>query len=293
MNGAQDTVATSADSEQVAQEPATTPAPAASGVTGSRARKIVYDWGPVVAVGVVLLIVWQLLAISNVFGANTISEPTRVAVRLVQAVEGRPMFGFSMWTTAWHTMLAVLIGYLIGAGGGMIIGYILARNAFVAEVIDPYLRAIAAVPKITLVPLLVLILGIGVKAEAANVILMTFVIVVYSTFSAISGVNEEYVNIARVMGAKGSTVTFSIVLKGALPAIMGGLRAGVPAAFVGAITSEFIASSQGLGWYLQQATSKFDPTGLFTGLVFVLAFVILFVGAIDLLQWKLIKWRRQ
>lgn len=269
------------------------PVSGARGRRPSRWVKLVTDWGPVLAVGVILLAIWQAVPALGWLSADTISEPSRVVVRLGQALAGRPMYGATMWANSGHTVFAVLIGYLIGAVAGMLIGYVLARVAFVAEVFEPYLRALAAIPKITLVPLLVLIFGLGVRSEAANVVLMTFVIVVFSTFSAVAGVREEYVNIARVMGARQLTITFRIVLSAALPAVMGGLRAGVPAAFVGAITSEFIASSQGLGWFMQQATAQFDPTGLFTGLVFVMVFVLVMVGLIDLLQFSTVKWKRR
>lgn len=287
--------ATVAESERDTVGPGSDPIASATGGRGSeggRLRRVVVDWGPVVVVGVVLLAAWQLIAATGLIGANTISEPTRVAVRLWQSILGQSSYGVSMWTNSQHTVTAVLIGYVIGAAAGLAIGYLLARVEFLAEVFEPYLRAIAAVPKITLIPLLVLIFGIGVESEAANVVLMTFVIVVFSTFSAVAEVHEEYVNIARVMGARRPTVTFKVVLPAALPAVMSGLRAGVPAAFVGAITCEFIASSQGLGWFMQEATSQFDPTGLFTGLVFVLVFVLAMVGIVDLVQWKVVKWKR-
>lgn len=259
---------------------------------GGRLIRLTVDWGPVVLVGVVLLALWQGIAATGLLGADTISEPSRVVVRLWDAIRGVPLHGSSMWANSVHTITAVLIGYVLGAVAGLVIGYVLARVAFLAEVFEPYLRAIAAVPKITLVPLLVLIFGIGIQSEAANVVLMTFVIVVFSTFSAVAGVNEDLVHIARIMGAGRTTVALRIIVQAALPSIMGGLRAGVPAAFVGAITSEFIASSAGLGWFMQEATSQFDPTGLFTGLVFVMVFVLLMVGILELLQRFLIPWKR-
>lgn len=249
--------------------------------------------GPVVLVGFLVLAAWQAATSLGLLSAELVSQPGDVAVRVWATLTGEVIYGKTIWFNLGVTAKAISIGYLIGSASGIVVGCVLGRAPFVAAVVAPYIRALAALPKIAVVPLLVLIFGIGVKAEAANVVLMVFIIVVFSTFSGAAMVNEELINAARVMGASRWTVTFRIVLPASLPAILSGLRAGVPFAFIGAITSEFIAASSGLGWMMQQATSQYDPTGLFTGLVYLTAFVLCLVQLLRLAENRLLRWQRR
>lgn len=248
---------------------------------------------PALLVGVVLLGAWQLTAATGLLGKDVISEPSKVAVRVWQTLGGALMYKKSIWVNIGVTAKAVCVGYLIGAATGLLAGYVLGRAPFIAAVFQPYIRALAAVPKIALVPLLVLVFGIGVRAETANVVLMVFIMVVFTTFSGIAAVRADLVDLARIMGAPRLTVATRVVLPAALPAIMSGLRAGVPFAFIGAITSEFIASSSGLGWLMQRATAQYDPTGLFTGLFYLTVLVWLLVQLLRVVESRLLRWQRR
>jgi sulfonate transport system permease protein len=249
-------------------------------------------WPPVL-VGIVLLGGWQLSTMTGLVSPDMVSEPTRIAARVWDTLTGAPMYDKSIWANIAVTAKAVCIGYLIGAAAGVVVGYVLGRAPFVAAVFQPYIRALAAIPKIALVPLLVLVFGIGVKAETANVVLMVFIIVVFSTFSGIEAVRPDFVNLARIMGASRLTVAMRIVVPAALPAIMSGLRAGVPFAFIGAITSEFIASSSGLGWLMQRATAQYDPTGLFAGLFYLTVLVWVLMQVVQLVENRLLRFQRR
>lgn len=270
-----------------------TVAEAEVGTGPSRRADLLGRVWPALLVGVVLLGAWQLVAATGLLGKDVISEPSKVAVRVWQTLGGAPMYQKSIWVNIEVTARAVCIGYLIGAAAGVAVGYVLGRVPFVAAVFQPYIRALAAVPKIALVPLLVLIFGIGGRAETANVVLMVFIMVVFSTFSGIAAVPADLVNLARIMGAPRLTVATRIVVPAALPTIMSGLRAGIPFAFIGAITSEFIASSSGLGWLMERATAQYDPTGLFTGLFYLTALVWLLVQLLRVVESRLLRWQRR
>lgn len=247
---------------------------------------------PPLVTAIVLIGAWQLCVATGLLSAKIVSEPSQIAVLLWHTLEGQPLFGASIWTDLSVTIRAIVYGYLIGTAFGIVLGYLLARVDFIAQVFQPYIEAVAALPKIALVPLFVFIFGIGVTAEMVNAALMVFIIVLFSTFSGVAGVPEELVSAARVMGAGRWAVTSRIVLPAALPSILVGMRAGVSFAFVGAITSEFIAATSGLGWMMQQATSGYDTNALFTGLIYLVVLVWLLAQVIGLLQAWLLRWQR-
>jgi NitT/TauT family transport system permease protein len=228
----------------------------------------------------------------GLLSAKVVSEPSSIAVLLWHTLQGQQLFGASIWTDIGVTIRAIVYGYLIGTAFGIVLGTLLARAEFVAQVFQPYIEAIAALPKIALVPLFVFIFGIGITAEMVNAALMVFIIVLFSTFSGVANVPESLVNTARVMGAGRWTVTARVVVPSALPSVLVGMRAGVSFAFVGAITSEFIAATSGLGWMMEQAASGYDEDALFTGLIYLVVLVWLLAQVIGLLQAWLLRWQR-
>lgn len=247
---------------------------------------------PPLVTAIVLLGAWQLCVASGVLSAKVVSEPSQVAVQVWHTLMGQELFGATIWTDLSVTIRAIALGYLIGTAFGIVLGYLLARVHFIAQVFQPYIEAIAALPKIALVPLFVFIFGIGVTAEMVNAALMVFIIVLFSTFSGVASVPEALVDTARVMGARRWAVTWRIVIPAAMPSVLVGMRAGVSFAFVGAITSEFIAASSGVGWMMEQAASGYDTAALFTGLVYLVVLVWLLAQIIGLLQARLLRWQR-
>lgn len=257
------------------------------------ARRLLGRVVPPLVTGVVLLGAWQLTVASRMLSVKLVSDPSQVARQLWQTLHGAPLFGVTIWADLATTLNAVAIGYAIGGAVGIVLGYALGRVPFLAEVFRPYLQAVAALPKIALVPLLIFIFGIGVTAETVMVAIMVFIIVFFSTFSGVVSVREDLVDVARIMGARHRTIATRIVMSATLPSVLSGLRAGVSFAFIGAITTEFIAATSGLGWMMQQATAAYDPVGLFTGLVYVIVLVWLFGLVVGLAQSRLLRWQRR
>lgn len=247
---------------------------------------------PPLVTAIVLLGAWQICVATGVLSAKVVSEPSQVAVQVWQTLSGQPLFGVTIWADLSVTIRAVALGYVIGTAFGIVLGYLLGRVDFIAQIFQPYIEAIAALPKIALVPLFVFIFGIGVTAEMVNAALMVFIIVLFSTFSGVAGVPESLVDMARIMGAGRWVVTRRVVIPAAMPSVLVGMRAGVSFAFVGAITSEFIASSGGVGSMMQQAATGNDTAALFTGLVYLIVLVWLLAQIVALLQARLLRWQR-
>jgi NitT/TauT family transport system permease protein len=248
---------------------------------------------PPLVTGIVLLGAWQLTVTSGMLSVKLVSDPSQVASQLWQTLHGVRLFGVTIWADLATTLHAVAVGYAIGAVAGIVLGYALGRVPFLADVFRPYVQAVAALPKIALVPLLIFIFGIGVTAETVMVAIMVFIIVFFSTFSGVMSVREAFVDAARIMGARRLTVARRIVMPATLPSVFSGLRAGVSFAFIGAITTEFIAATSGLGWMMQQATAVYDPVGLFTGLVYVIVVVWALGQVVGLAQSRLLRWQRR
>lgn len=235
---------------------------------------------------------WQVAAEAGLIDPRFLSEPSAVAGRLVETLGGGAVFGPTIVTHLLATSKAIAIGYAFGALAGVAVGYLLGRSSLIAAVFEPYIVALAAIPKIALVPVLVVVFGLGVNSEIASVALMVFIAVVFNTFSGVLGIEEEYVRMARLMGSRRRTLVSRVIVPATMPSIMVGLRTGVPFAMIGAITAEFVASTQGLGWAIQQASATYDPTSLFTIVAYLVALTWALSQLTALVQHRVLRWQR-
>ncbi len=237
--------------------------------------------------GLVFLGFWQW-ASGRIVRAAYVSRPTDIALRLVHLFASG-----EVWPNLLTTGEELLIGYLLGASTGIVIGYTLARKPRVAAVVEPYLLAFYGIPKIALAPLLVIWFGIGIWSKVALSTTMVFFLVFYNVFAGVRAVDRELVNLALVMGARESQLGRHVYLPAAMPAIMLGLRMAIPYAVIGVIAGEFTSALRGLGLYIDYASSTYDPAGVFAGITILLAFVLAANMLAARIERRVLRWQPQ
>lgn len=215
-----------------------------------------------------------------------ISKPSEVVVTFWQVLKSG-----ELWRHTSVTLSELAIGYPIGTLSGLLIGYALGRSKFMARVFEPLIMAIYGIPRTALAPLFIIWLGIGIWSKVGVVIMMTFFVTFFNTYAGIIQMDKEFINLARLMGAKERTITYRVILPSTFPYVFVGLKTAVPQAVIGAVVGEFIASSEGLGFYIRRATSLFDPAGLWVGVIVLLAAVLLLNWALEELERYLMRWK--
>ncbi len=234
---------------------------------------------------VLLVVLWQFSSgrfIKEIF----VSSPSLVAARLVD------MFASGLiWQHLQTTMIEFGAGYAIGAMLGVTLGLALARTQFLADLLEPYIMAFYSIPKIAIAPLFIIWLGINLSPKIAIAAISAFFLVFVNSYSGVRNINEEFVNLARIMGASRSKITRRVLLPAAAPDILLGLRTSVPYAMIGAIIGEFIASNQGLGYLILQAAQLFDSASLFAGIIVLVTLVASVTQSLAWLERQVIRWR--
>jgi NitT/TauT family transport system permease protein len=143
----------------------------------------------------------------------------------------------------------------------------LSENAFVDDVVRPFVVAAFAVPFIALAPLLVAWLGVGFLPATVVACVSSFFMIFFSAYSGVRETSPALLNIAKLMGANGIQRALKIKLPSALPFIVEGLYAGLIYAFHGEVVGEMLASNSGLGYVIAYAASQMDAGGVIAGLV--------------------------
>lgn len=246
-----------------------------------------------IGLGVGLLMVWELAARAGMVSTRHFSYPSEVVGRIVSMLLGESLHGRTVYEHLLATGQALAIGFLIGGSVAIVLGFVLGRSRLLNRVFEPYLLAIYSIPKIAIAPLFVLLFGIDLESKVAVVILGVFFMVFFSTLAGVMNISEEYVHIARLMGASRSQVTRRIIVPAAMPSIMVGLKMAVPFGVIGAVIGEYIAATRGIGWLIIRSTSSFDADGVFASLAFLVAATWMLGRAVALLESAVLSWQPQ
>jgi NitT/TauT family transport system permease protein len=235
--------------------------------------------------GIALLLFWQW-ASGRLIREIYVSKPTAVAQRLYELFASGEIYPH-LWTTGQELVL----GYVIGVAGGVIGGYTLGRSPRLARIFEPYVMAFYGVPKIALAPLFIIWFGIGMGSKVALASIMVFFLVFYNVFAGVRSVDRELVNLTLIMGANQRQLTYHVFLPAAAPFVMLGMRLAIPYSVIGVIVGEFTSSAQGLGLFIHEASSTYDPAGVFAGIVILLAFVATANFLAGGVERRLLRWR--
>jgi NitT/TauT family transport system permease protein len=231
-----------------------------------------------------ILALWQL-ASGTIIAEFFISKPSAIGASLWQKVIGGNLF-FHIGITAAEAF----IGFLAGACLGTLMGVLLGRSPFLADLLQPFILAFYSLPKIALAPLFVLWIGIGMEMKIVLTATVVFFLVFLNTFTGVRNVSKELEAILYLMGANERHVLSKVVLPSAITWVFTGLRISVPYALIGAIVGELIASNRGLGFVLANASSQFDTAGVFATLIVIMMLAFVLNSLVHLAEAWLMPW---
>jgi NitT/TauT family transport system permease protein len=215
----------------------------------------------------VFLAAWKVIVVIGGYPAYILPAPEVVGARLVKAwADG------IIEPHAWTTLVEIALGFAVGAGTGLLVGYGLARSAVVERIISPYVVAAQATPILALAPLLALWFGPGLLSKVVICALIVFFPIAVSTMVGVRSVDRGLLELARSLRATRRQVLTTLEIPGALPSVLGGMRVGVTLAVVGAIVGEWAGADRGLGVLVNLARgSLFDIPLMFATLVTIAA----------------------
>lgn len=242
------------------------------------------------AVAVVVVLVWQYASASDLINPVFYSSPSAIVTLLGHQFAGSQVHGMAVWEQIWVTVEEVLIGYAIGSLAGILAGFVIGRSRLLTRALEPYVLTFYAIPKISIAPIFVIILGIGLSSKIAIVIIEAFFILFYNTFRGVLQINEQLVQVAQVMGASRRTVLLRVLLPASLPAVLAGLQLAVPFAVVGAVVGEYVSSSKGLGWLVLYSGSTLDAAQLFGAIVLLVIIVWLLTRIVEFCVHRMAPW---
>jgi NitT/TauT family transport system permease protein len=234
----------------------------------------------------VFLVGWEGSVASGWANPFWISSPSKIGVRFVELLLDGELIRHTA-ITLWEAFA----GLVVGTVAGILLGMLLGASRTLGQVVEPFIMAINALPRVALAPLLVMYVGIGFASKFLLAFSLVVVIVMVNTFEGIRAADPTLVNAMRILGARGLKLFTMVFIPNSVPWILAGVRVSVAFAIVGAIVGEFISARAGIGYMIDHASGAYDTTGIMVPLLtLMLCAVVIDFGIVRLTQY-LLRWR--
>jgi NitT/TauT family transport system permease protein len=231
---------------------------------------------------------WQLFARAEIVSPLFLPKPTDIFVALKDGFADGSLFTAIAWS-AEHFAIGMGIAMIVGVPLGLLMG----SSKVVDAVLSPYVWAMASLPRVAIVPLLILILGFSAKAEVALIFLSALFPIMINCMAGPRTVEASLLRAGRVFGANRFQLYVKIVFPFTLPFIISGINQGMTRGLVGMVIAEIFGGNQGLGYVTQRAGETFNAPLLYGALFMLVVFSLAFVQTIRWLEIKVAPWRHQ
>lgn len=213
-------------------------------------------------------------------------EPLKVLGRLWTWFASGEIYSH-LWVTLVETMLAFVIGTVVG----IVIGLWLALSPLASAILDPYIKALNAMPRIILAPIFAVWFGLGMASKVALGVTLVFFIVFFNVYQGVREVSPNVLANARMLGATPRQLLRHVYLPSAMSWVFASLHNSVGLAFVGAVVGEYLGSASGVGYLILQAEGVFDINTVFAGILLLTAFALVLDWVVGLVERRLMVWQ--
>jgi ABC-type nitrate/sulfonate/bicarbonate transport system permease component len=236
----------------------------------------------------VFLLAWQFLPMLGIVDIRLTSTPARV---IATAIELIPTADFA--NDLWVSSVEFFVGMALAIGVGIPLGLVLGTSRTARLFIDPPLMAIYATPRLALLPIIIVWLGIGLTSKIAVVFLGAVFYVLINTMAGVTDTDQRLVRAAKSFGATKYDIFTRIILPSALPAVMIGIRLGIGRGVLGVIVGEMFSSEAGLGNKIMTYGEAVRIDHLLVYTLFVSLCGYLMTTGARLMEERLRSWRPQ
>ncbi|WP_165423848.1 ABC transporter permease [Ktedonosporobacter rubrisoli] len=274
--------------QQTSQQRATTRAKISSANVQTRQlqrrRVLIIGAGRIVFL-LCLITLWQILS-GRFINPLFISSPLAVVEQLQLWLNDG-----SLWSNTAITLQETLLGLVYGALSGVLAGILLGIQPLVTEILDPFVIALYSIPKVALAPLCILWFGIGLEMKVVLAAVTVFFLVFFNTLTGIRNVDRNLIDAVLLMGGKHWDIVLKVMIPSAAGYILTGLRIAIPYSLIGAVVAELVSSNSGLGYLINDASSKFDTAGVFVALLVLTIIASALNAFVNLIDHKTSRWK--
>lgn len=234
-----------------------------------------------------LLLIWELSSRTRLIDPRFFPPPSVIACTAWQMIVSLELF-----THIWATLRRVAIGYVMGLVPGVLLGLVLGLSAPVRRVLGPIFAALYPVPKIAILPLILLIFGVGDASKYVVIAIGVFFLMFYNTLGAVLQTPQIYLDVARNAGATRLQIFRRIALPSAMTGIFTGMKLAAGSSYIIISAAEFLGARAGVGFFIWASWQTFAVSRMFVGIVVISALGYLTILALEALERRLVPWSK-
>jgi NitT/TauT family transport system permease protein len=244
-----------------------------------------HAWARQLAALAVFVAIWEAAGRAGLLNPLYAPRPGQIVAALVD------LFGSGrIWTHLEATFTAALVGLALGIVAGIVLGVLGALIPLVAELLEPVMTLLNAIPRVILAPLFVIWLGIGIASKVALAFILVAVLIFFTVFTGIRQVDRRLVERIVTLGGGRWALVRHVYLPSVAAWVLGNLKVAVGFAFTGACVGEFVAASRGLGYLLSFAQSTFNSALMMAIVLLIMVVVLVIFALAGRLEKYLLRW---
>ena len=240
-----------------------------------------------IASPIALLVVWELAARAHLIDTRFFPAPSSVIAVLIEMLRSGELV-----TNTLVSLRRLALGTLVGGVPALVLGVAMGINRWVRAVVDPLVAATYPIPKSAILPLALLIFGLGEGSKIFMVAIGVFFPVVINATTGVLQINRIYLDVGRNYKANRWNTFWTIALPGALPVIMTGFKLGIGIGLVLIAIAEMIGAKSGLGYMIWTAWETFSVEQMYVGLIMIAIIGFVLTLALNELERFIIPWKR-
>jgi ABC-type nitrate/sulfonate/bicarbonate transport system permease component len=254
----------------------------------ARTYKAHADWILGAAAVIAFLALWEWAGTSGAVNPLFSSSPSRI-IHSFGSLIGSGELAHDCVVSGIEFVCGFALAIIIGIPFGIVMGWYRPLEA----VLDPFVNFFYATPRVALLPLMIIWLGIGINSKIAIVYLGAIFAILINTITGMKSLDETAIKMARSFGASDLQVFKTIALPGSVPFILGGIRLGLGHALIGIVVGELYAATAGVGYLIAVAGNTFQTDKVFVGIVIIAGAGMVLTALFKRIEAHFDSWRPQ
>ena len=230
-----------------------------------------------------LLVVWELSCLIFKVPTFVLPRPSVIGEALIQ-------YRDQIWHHSLQTLFTTLVGFVAAVAAGLLIGLAVGASPFIYSSIYPVLIGFNSIPKVALVPVIVIWFGAGSVPAIITAFSIAFFPIAVNVATGLATIEPETRDVLRSLGATRWQILTKVGIPRSMPYLFGSLKIAITLAFIGSVTAETVASDRGIGYLMLSASARFEVPLVFAGLVVVAAMGIAMYAISVVFEKRMTKW---
>lgn len=235
---------------------------------------------------IVLLAIWELACRVGWLDTRFFPAPTAVFREFLNMI-----LNGELAKDVGISLSRILVGFVVGAVPGIVIGLAMGISPIVRAIVQPLVNATFPIPKIAILPLFILIFGLGEVSKYAIIAITVIYLVLINTYEGVRDISPIHLDVGQNFGASRLMTFRDIAFPGALPQIIAGLRISMGVALLVIVAAEFVGAKSGIGFLIWNSWQIFEVEKMYVGLMVCALLGFVFSFCFDLVERALLPWR--